>query len=132
MTAPTVPDQRAPRRRWPLSEKQRIVELTLREGASIRAIAREHGIDPTSLSHWRTRYRAGKLTPATSKRPARVRASNSPLLPVTISPLESRHFFESDARSVVHLTFSSGTSLRIENVAWDGASVCALVAQLQR
>ena len=35
MAASHAPHQRTPRRRLPLSEKRRIVELTLRAGASI-------------------------------------------------------------------------------------------------
>ena len=61
MAATRAPKPRAPRRQWPLAEKRRIVELTLRAGVSVRAIAREQGVHPTSLSHWRTLYRAGKL-----------------------------------------------------------------------
>jgi hypothetical protein len=44
-----------------LERKRRIVELTLRAGASVLAIAREHGVRPNSLHRWRTLYRAGKL-----------------------------------------------------------------------
>jgi hypothetical protein len=41
--------QRGPRRRLPLSEKRRLVELTLHDGASIRSVAREQGVNRTSL-----------------------------------------------------------------------------------
>ncbi len=54
-------NERSSHRRWPLAEKRRIVELTMRKGASTCAIAREHSVHPTSLSHWRTLYRVGKL-----------------------------------------------------------------------
>ena len=41
---------KSPRRRHSLSEKRRrIVELALREGSSIDAIAREQGVHPNSL-----------------------------------------------------------------------------------
>jgi transposase-like protein len=53
MAATPAPKQRAPRRSWPSAEKRRIVELTLREGASLLAIAREHGVHPNSLGHGR-------------------------------------------------------------------------------
>jgi transposase-like protein len=61
MAARKAPEQRAPRRRWPLAEKRRIVELTLGEGASLLAVAREHGVHPNSLGRWKALYRAGKL-----------------------------------------------------------------------
>jgi transposase-like protein len=44
---------RVPRRHLPLAEKRRIVELTLRAGASVDAIAREHGVRANSLHRWR-------------------------------------------------------------------------------
>jgi transposase-like protein len=58
MAATKAPTQRAPRRHWPPAEKRRIVELTLRAGVSVRAIAREHGVHPTSLHHWTALYRS--------------------------------------------------------------------------
>lgn len=63
MPASKASNQRGPRRRLPLSEKRRIVELTLREGASVLAIAREHGLSCNSLYQWQVLYRAGKLEP---------------------------------------------------------------------
>jgi len=132
MTASERSDPRAPRRRWPLAEKQRIVERTLQEGASLRAIARDEGVHPTSLSHWRAKYRGGEL--ASSTRARRARTSDARLVPVTIAPSPaSRHSSsDSDARSVLQLVFSSGTSLRIECEALDASLVCALIAQVKR
>jgi transposase-like protein len=45
----------------PPAEKRRIVQLTLVEGASVVAIAHEHGVHPNSLGQWKALYRAGKL-----------------------------------------------------------------------
>ena len=63
MAATKAPKERAPHRHWPMAEKRRIVELTLRPGASFVAVAREHGVNPNSLYRWRRLYRAGKLDP---------------------------------------------------------------------
>lgn len=41
------------RRRWPASEKLRIVEETLYEGESISAVARRNGVAPNLLYRWR-------------------------------------------------------------------------------
>ncbi len=41
------------RRRWPLSEKLRIVEETLDETASISVVARRNGVAPNLLYRWR-------------------------------------------------------------------------------
>lgn len=133
MSAVTSPKACEARRRWPLSEKRRIVELTLREGASIRAIAREHSVHPTSLCHWRARYRAGKLEAQPAQR-TRAAASSAMLLPVTLVPAtgSAQPPFDSHARAVIEFTLSSGHMLRIEMGMLDAGFVCALVAQLQR
>lgn len=41
------------RRRWPASEKLRIVEETLHDGDSISAVARRNGVAPNLLYRWR-------------------------------------------------------------------------------
>ena len=56
MAATKAPKERTPRRHLPPAEKRRIVELTLGEGASALAIAREHGVHPNSLHQWKTLY----------------------------------------------------------------------------
>jgi transposase-like protein len=128
---------RAPHRRWPLAEKRRIVELTLGAGASARAIAREHGVHPNTVGHWKALYRAGKLEtqPAARIRPA---AASATFVPVSIAPAvrrpqrtTSRH--DADAgSSVVQVVLASGAMLRIESGGLDAALVCALVAELGR
>jgi transposase-like protein len=129
--------QRAPRRRWALSEKRRIVELTLREGASVRAIAHEHGVNRTSLNNWRALYRAGKLDAKLPGTP-RVRADVSGVgfLPVSIAPAMRAPRIDRDAGtrgpSIVQLSLASGAMLRIETGVLDVAMLCALIEQLQR
>ena len=41
------------RRRWPATEKLRILEETLEEGASISVVARRNGVAPNLLYRWR-------------------------------------------------------------------------------
>ena len=137
MTGSKTPKLGTSRNRWPISEKRRIVELTLREGASVGAIALEYGVHPTSLSHWKALYRAGKLDVQLPQRPrARAGASSATFLPVTIASaahaprtaIDSR----ASAQSVVQITLPSGFSLRIETGVLEAGFVVALVAQLQR
>ncbi len=85
MAVSKVPEQRRPHRRLPLSEKRRIVELTLREDASVRAIAREQGVNRNSVYHWQALYRAGKLGAQPAPRRG-VAAPSATFLPVTIAP----------------------------------------------
>ena len=137
MASTQVPSSCAPGRRWPLVEKRRIVELTLRAGASIQAIAREQGIHPTSLSHWRTLYRTGKLDMASTSL-VRSSPTRATFLPVSIAPAvrEPQRNARPDAgargRSVVQLALVSGATLRIETGALEAGLLCALVAALQR
>jgi transposase-like protein len=87
MAETTATKARAPRRSWPPAEKRRIVELTPRAGASVPAIAREHGVCPNSLHRWRLLYRTGKLGAPVQPAP-RVAglAASATFLPVSMSP----------------------------------------------
>ena len=139
MASTESPTQRAPRRRWPPAEKRRIVELTLRAGVSVSAIAREYGVHPTSLNHWKALYRAGKLDAQVKSAP-RVPgpAASATFVPVNVLPAMRRPqpATRSDAAAarsgIVQLVLASGATLRIETGALDAGLVCALVAELQR
>lgn len=130
MAVSNAPNRRSPHRRLPLSEKRRIVELALREGASVRAIAREHGVNRNSLYQWQALYRAGKLGEQPAQRG--VATSTTTFLPVMLAP-EVRMPTSLDRNvNVVQLMLASGATLRIETGALDAELICALVAQLQR
>src|SRR5664279_1924549 len=131
--------QRGPRRHLPPAEKRRIVELTLVEGASVVAIAHEHGVHPNSLGQWKALYRTGKLD-APAKPGARVggSAASATFVPVSVvselrRPQPATRSDAAVGRSgIVQLVLASGATLRIETSALDAALVCALVAELQR
>ncbi len=136
MAASKVSKQRSPRPRFPLSEKCRIVELTLRKGASIRAIAQEQGVSRNSLRRWQALYRAGKLAAQ-----SRSRIGGTPsatFLPVTIAPaaavLQSVRSNAAHAAgtTVVQLMLASGTVLRIETGVLSSDLIRALLAELLR
>lgn len=139
MSATSEEKQRARRRRVPAAEKHRLVELTLHEGASLRAIAREHGVQPKSLGRWKALYRAGKLH--ASVKPASHVAGLAPsatFLPVSVvadvrrpAP-PTRSNASADRSGIVQLVLASGATLRIETAALDAALVRAIVAELQR
>jgi transposase len=59
-----------------MEEKQRIVEETLRPGASVARVARAHGINANQVFTWRRLYRQGLLE--------RARGKAAELLPVRI------------------------------------------------
>jgi transposase len=49
------------RRRWPVEEKCRIVEQTLKSGASVARVALAHGVNANQVFSWRRQYRQGLL-----------------------------------------------------------------------
>jgi transposase-like protein len=139
MAATTAPKARAPRRSWPSAEKRRIVELTLRAGASVLAIARDHGVRPNSLHRWRTLYRAGKLGGKVLSAPYVAGSPESTtFVPVSLvsEVRRSQPAAAPDAPAfrggIVQLVLASGATLRIETGALDAALVCALIAELRR
>lgn len=116
-------------------ERRRIVELTFEKGASITQIALAHGIHPTSLSHWRSLYRAGKLCSDASDATVAPRPT---FFPVTLTQEQAvnthpapLHPAGAPERHIVQLTFSSGATLRMETAALDIMLLRALVAQVQ-
>jgi transposase-like protein len=50
------------RRRWPEGEKCRIVEQTLKPGASVARVALAHGVNANQAFSWRRQYRQGLLS----------------------------------------------------------------------
>jgi transposase-like protein len=139
MPSTRAPKERAPRRYLPVADKRRIVELTLRAGASVLAVARENDVNPNSVHRWKALYRAGKLDaqvksaltfPSPTESAAFVPVS---VVPAVRGPQPAARPDAAACRSgVVQLVLASGATLRIEIAALDTALVCALVAELRR
>jgi len=51
----------AKRRNRSKQERREIVEQTLRPGASVAVIARQHSVNANQVFHWRKLYREGRL-----------------------------------------------------------------------
>ena len=64
-----------------VAEKRRIVELTLRPGASVAKIAQAEGVNSHQVFDWRRAYLKGKLEPKDRKSAA--------LLPVVLSSADA-------------------------------------------
>ena len=137
MAATKEANSRAPRRQWPPAERRRIVELTLRAGASVLAVARENDVNPNSVHRWKALYRAGKLdaqVKSTLGSPSP--AESATFVPVSVvpavrSPQPAARPDATACRSgIVQLVLASGATLRIETGTLDTALVCALVAEL--
>ena len=131
--------ERASRRQLPRAEKRRIVDLMLRSGASVVAIAREHGLNPNRLYRWKRLYGAGELD--AQRRPlqrATGGAGSASFVPVSLVPAvlspQATTYRDTTASvsSIIQLAFVSGATLRIEAGSLDAALLCALVAELRR
>lgn len=143
-TLEEAPNPGRPRHRRSVEERRRIVELTFREGASISEIAFANNIHPTSLSHWRTLYRSGKLTADTPRQDTPGTTSSTTFLPVRLTPgqaailppsqMVARSAMSASTREpdVVQIMLPSGATLRLETSAINAAFVCALLAEVRR
>jgi transposase len=71
-------------------ERRRIVEETLKPGASVALVARANGVNANQVFKWRAQYRKGRLDidPLTTLVPVRVSDAVRPLEPA--SGLKSR------------------------------------------
>jgi transposase len=70
------------RRRWPIGEKQRIVQETLEPGASVARTAQRYGVNANQIFKWRKEYREGRLGNA-SARLLPVRVAGEPVSEAT-------------------------------------------------
>jgi len=67
--------KRIARRRRSIEEKRRIVEETMRPGASVARVARRHDVNANQVFYWRKKYREERLG----------ESSPGKLLPVTLA-----------------------------------------------
>jgi len=100
------------RRRWPLSEKERIVAASLEPGATASEVARAAGIHTSQLYRWR-RDLCERVGPA------------SRFAAVTIAPPT----MASPSVGIIEIEFARGARLRITG-AVDAATVSAAITAL--
>src|ERR1700739_1261672 len=85
-------------RRWhPISEKLKIVKLSLQPGVSVAEVARTHGVNANQVFTWRRAFERGEVSDASGE-----------LLPVRVSNREAEKG-EPEAASP-----SAGVSIHIE------------------
>jgi len=80
------------RRRWPVGEKCRIVEQTLKPGASVARVALAHGVNANQVFSWRRQYRQGLLSQRDAE-PVK-------LLPVHVSEAQASKVNRSGSRQI--------------------------------
>jgi transposase len=104
--------ERRVRKSRPVSEKRRIVELTLQPGASVALVARTQGVNANQVYKWRRDFERGALG-----EPGVV---STGLLPVTVSAgpetAQSSGIYER-ATGSIHVEFADRALLSIERGA---------------
>jgi transposase len=80
------------RRRWPVGEKCRIVEQTLKPDASVAGVALAHGVNANQVFTWRRQYCQGLLNQRNAE-PVK-------LLPVHVSEAQASKANRSESRQV--------------------------------
>jgi transposase len=115
------------RQRRSITEKRKMVEETLVEGASVARVARAHGVNANQVFYWRKLYQAGRLGTTSAARllPVRVTRETSP--PPTISLPE--HPSQRSSFGTIHIELRQA-QLRIEGNA-DPALVRVLLECLR-
>lgn len=97
------------RRMRPVVEKRRIVEETLKPGASVALIARRHEVNANLVFGWRRLYQQGLLEEP--------RALRVPMLPVTLSvpkPIASKRGRRGKSGQVTHAVAAVAGCIEIE------------------
>jgi transposase len=120
--------ERRPRRRHPLSEKRRIVLLTLQPGASVAQIAQVHGVNANQVFKWRRAFERGELTELSSRSTA--------LLPVAVSapsePAPQESIAQPQAASgSIHIEFPGRVMISVESGA-DPILLCSILESLRK
>jgi transposase len=92
------------RRRWSVSEKLQIVQLTMEPEARVAEIGRAHGVNANQVFGWRRLFENGQLSDAGARSTA--------LLPVTISADAETRPEPADATAGAHT--ACGGAIHIE------------------
>ena len=112
--------RRGPYRHYLPEFKRAVVEETLRPGASVALIARQHGINANQVFHWRKLYREGQLGDVSSA-----------MLPVTIAQDATVDRTNSAQASGSFLIESDRLRVRIEGRP-DAETLRVVLAELRR
>ena len=99
-------------RRWrSVSEKRLIVELTLKPGASVAEVAREHDVNANQVFKWRRAFERGELA-----------ESSTALIPVTVkranaSSGDAEEVPQASCRGAIHIELPGRAAISVESGA---------------
>ena len=113
-----------------VAEKRRIVEQTLRPGASVARVAQAEDVNSHQVFQWRRAYRAGKLV--------ELGGDASALLPVVLAATDSTEQAQREqaviaepeiAAGAIHIEFPGRATITVEHGA-DRAALQAILTTL--
>jgi transposase len=113
---------RRSRRSWTLEEKRRIVDESLKEGASIAEVARSHDLNANQLFTWRRQF---GFEPAEPK-------DLAPILPVTIAPAAMAEASGSGTAGQMEIVLAEGDRILVWADVEAAALTCVLKALSRR
>jgi transposase len=113
------------RRRWSWTDKQQIVDETLRPGASISAVARRYGLHPSQVFAWRKAVREGDIA-----EPAGSRAFDCGFAPVVVSGSRLPPFGAVDS-SRIEIVLLSGRRIVVD-ASVDATALDRVINVLER
>jgi transposase len=124
------------RRRWSVEEKVRLLEATMQPGASVAAVADQHGVSRSLLFYWRKQAKAGLMrgvtplaAPEASTFAPVVTAADPPAMAGPIPKPQRR--MAARAGCLVEISLGNGRVLKAdEGIAPE--RLAALVAALDR
>jgi transposase len=95
-------NKRRRHRAWPEALKREIVAATLLPGSSVSRVARRYDVNANQVFAWRRRYREGAAEPAALC-----------LLPVTVTPDQSKGTAPARASEVIEIALTGGYRVRV-------------------
>ena len=111
------------RKRWPVAEKRRIVELTLEPGVSAAQVAQSEGVNANQVFQWRRSYLNGELQAGASTvlLPVVIGAEAAPVAEIASAP-EIAKTAQGDVCPVqpsgaIHIELPGGASISVERGA---------------
>lgn len=131
MPTPSDTPSTVTRRRHSAAFKRKLIALANRPGASVAAIALEHGVNANLLFKWRNQLRDARMpTTSVAKPPAPpATPSRAPvLLPVTIDPLPPVGTTANGGRAVGVMEIEyGGARVRLRGAVDDASVRCVLL-----
>ncbi len=117
---------RVPRRRWSAETKRRLVAMSWEPGASVAAIALDHGLNANLLFNWRRQVGRGALM--TAPTPSAPAAPAMSFVPIDVVVAEARVPAVAGGAGRMEIELAGGTRVLVDGEVSQSALVRVLMA----